>query len=108
MKAITEERLREILSSFDGLSGDVVCSKQSMLEYLIGYQLEEIDTLTVPKLRPMCDAPKVEDILVKIKDKDKLVQAFCDDGLCYAHENWFVLDAFEGWIPMPIYKPEEK
>lgn len=58
------------------------------------------DTLTVSKLRPMCDAKEGEQILA-FKINEKVFLNIC----CPDITNEFC-KAFSGWIPMPIYKPE--
>lgn len=93
MKVITEERLREL------------CKKNAFTSFLLD-ELQELDTLTVTRLRPMSEAPIRGDILVKMKQGSRLMKGFCDDGLFYVPGNHFKLDECEGFIPMPRYEPE--
>lgn len=103
MKYISENKLRSAASE----CGKIHPAIEEFLLGISGELGEELDELTVTKLRPMSEAPIREDILTKIKDTDRLIESFCDDGLCYIHNNYFILDQCEGWIPMPQYKPEE-
>lgn len=100
MKVITEESLRELQRK---------CPNQPArcgLQWAID-QCQELDTLTVTRLRPMSEAPIRGDILVKMKQGSRLREGFCDDGLFYVPGNHFKLDECEGFIPMPRYEPEK-
>ena len=70
---------------------------------------EEIDTLTVSRLRPMSDAMEDDDVLVKVRGESKLKAASVFEGkfidiFCDQIHN----ETIEGIVLMPIYKPEKE
>jgi hypothetical protein len=103
MKVITEERLREI---FEAESDRGIVSVKDLLNH----ELQEIDALTVSKLRPMCDA-SIDDqtILCVGKTYNTFLKVYFD-GVHYKddHDDLYDKEYFIGWIPMPIYKPEKE
>jgi len=103
MKVITEKVLREYIEQI-GDGGVVYAASLINL-------LEEIDTLTVSKLRPMCDAPNDESIIFLAKSdfNDELEEAWSTGGGEFSTSQSLDLriDVFEGWIPKPSYKPEK-
>lgn len=92
MKAITEERLRRFRETCDPRD-------RYALDTLIK-ECQELDTLTVTKLRPMSDIPIGEIVLMKIKLMDSFYATVISED--------DYLDGCEGWLPMPTYKPEKK
>jgi hypothetical protein len=100
MKVITEERLKEYIKT-NGSGGLVYCS--ALLN-----ELQEIDTLTVSKLRPMVDAPIDDETILCIGDRYNTFLKVYFDGEYYKddHNDIYDKEYFIGWIPMPIYKPE--
>ena len=122
MKVITEERLREKLnkqidkialknSQFINDPPSVENIKAMMLAELIN-ELQELDTLTVTRLRPMCDAPRDEQILIKLKKSDGLMTVGKIDShtptiIWRSSHSYCVIDDSEGWQPMPRYEPEK-
>lgn len=106
MKAITEERLRELLNSGEFSNFN---RERNLLVTLLSH-VEEIDILTVSRLRPMCDAP-IDDqtILCVGKTYNTFLKVYFD-GVHYKddHDDLYDKEYFIGWIPMPIYKPEKE
>lgn len=86
--------------------------ERNFVEYLLDHELQEIDTLTVSNLRPMCDAKDFEDVIAYKKFGEKslgFIVYRADDGLYYSRENTeIVYKDYQliGYIPMPVYKPE--
>ena len=104
MKVITEERLLALLDSEKSYYFNMAVRR------LLTNELEEIDTLTVSKLRPMCDAPiDDETILCVGKTYNTFLKVYFD-GVYYKddHDDLYDKEYFIGWIPMPIYKPEKE
>ncbi len=100
MKALTEERLREIKESMpDGTS-------KLFIHTLIG-MCKEIDTLTVDKLRPMYDAPLDDETILCVGRKYNTFIKVYYDGVHYKddHNELYNYEDFIGWIPYPVYKP---
>lgn len=105
MKVITEERLMYLIEN-DGDGSKVYCTVSTA-------DLEELDTLTVTKLRPMSEAQRKppqfilacnhHNELFKVQYVVQYGRWFLEDG----HTS-FKDDALIGWIPMPTYNPEEK
>lgn len=93
MKVIKEERLLALLDSEKSYYFNMAVRR------LLTNELKEIDTLTVSKLRPMCDAPINVPILAKFKENEMLL------SVCLSA--YTILSCYEGWLPTPIYKPEE-
>ncbi len=89
MKVITEKKLRKYIKE-NGSGGLVYCSA------LIN-ELEEIDVITVSKLRPMSEVKFRETILLKVKNIDEIYASMiteqCDLSTC------------EGWVPITSYRP---
>lgn len=127
MKVITEGKLREIINGIDktidnkfpngGYIADMTrSSTKACLESLLsdGF-MEEIDTLTVSKLRPMCEARDEEDafdksILVSYVGCPGVFHVVEQNGSNYwsdGEDDYHSDSEFIGWIPMPIYKPEQ-
>ena len=108
MKVITEEVLDEQIEiSEKMLKSGCIYDIRSLKDYY----LEEIDTLTVSKLRPMSDAPKDESIfLAKHEFNDELEETWSTGGGEFSTSQFSDLriDTFEGWIPKPIYKLEKE
>lgn len=103
MKVITEERFRAYIEKAGG-GGLLYCSQMLNM-------LEEIDTLTVSKLRPMVDAPNDGSIfLAKHEFNDELEETWSTGGGEFSTSQFCDLriDTFDGWIPKPIYKPEKE
>jgi hypothetical protein len=102
MKAITLEMLlakRELLND----KRNIQCSYLDGKKYLINELIEtckEIDTLTFSKLRPMSEAPINIPILAKYIKSDELL------SIRLSADSKF--RCYEGWLPMPIYKPEKE
>ena len=93
MKCISQERLKEIAAILK-----IGMLEKCLIESLVA-ECQEIDTLTVSKLRPMCDAPKNIPILSKYNGNERLL------SVCLSADS--TLPHYEGWLPIPIYKPEE-
>lgn len=102
MKVITEKRLRELSENCSPLF-------QRAFKWLLHVECQELDTLTVTRLRPMSEAPEIQ------------VNKFCAYALVqFEHISTFQIRRFElykgwtdtdlhlalGWIPMPRYEPE--
>lgn len=103
MKVITEEGLREFLSEISQFTPDEIL----WLADNLSSKFEEIDTLTVSKLRPMCDAPNDVEFLVMLNTEDSFHECrFAPDGRVSIGAMLFKIDYCIGWIPKPIYKPE--
>jgi len=105
MKAITEERLRELI--YSGEFSNLI-RERNLLVRLLSH-VEEIDTLTVSKLRPMEDAQEDDEVLVKVLGDSKLKAASVFEGkfidnLCDEIDKRTI----EGIAQMPIYKPEKE
>ena len=67
------------------------------------------DQLIVTKLRPMSEDPgRDEDVLLYLKNRKEFVIGWREDrGRYYvSDEVYLTVDKLEGWIPIPIYKPE--
>lgn len=91
MKVITEEKLRKYIKK-NGSGGFVYCSA-------LMSELEDIDQITVSRLRPMSEVKFNEAILIKVKGIDEMYLSIitdqCDLSTC------------EGWVPVTLYKPTE-
>ena len=104
MKVITEERLDHLIKT-DGDGSMVYCTVSRA-------DLQEIDQLTVTRLRPMSEAPEDDWFIAYDLDGnlcqaqrscDKYIRIFKDGFI----EDWCQSDDFIGWIPLPTYKPEQ-
>lgn len=125
MKVITEERLKEKLkeqidklafknNQFMSDSPYVENIKAVIFNELIN-ELQELDTLTVTRLRPMIEAPITDEGMKKVKTIlawhifEQMfipIWVFSDGGAMTEGES-FNIKEFEGWIPMPRYEPEK-
>ena len=103
MKVITEERLADIFATR--------FINEETQQLLIN-ECQELNTLTVTRLRPMSDAPRNGvSFLTATKLNNCMVKAYWCDG----HRAFYIYDygqAFheyelEGFIPMPRYEPEK-
>lgn len=105
MKYISEERLREIVVNSDDLS-------EAELFYinLLINECQELDTLEVSKLRPMCEAPRDESPFLaspSYNNSEYLKETYFN-GEYFSYEGYELDQSdFKGWIPMPTYKPEQ-
>jgi hypothetical protein len=105
MRVITEERLRELLP-WPEQDQDVADGLNLAIE-----ECQEVDTLTVSKLRPMSGAPRDGSSFLGGFDNDKgrLYEcAFDSIGNIWIGELFYKPDRLSGWVPMPTYKPGEK
>lgn len=106
MKVITEERLKEIYE-------DIANSGVRVVLYMLMQECKE--TLTVSNLRPMREARDEEDaydkrILVSYVDYPGVFHVVEQNGSNYwsdGEDDYHSDSEFIGWIPLPIYKPEE-
>lgn len=110
MKVITEERLAEILNY--PIDGEV--SGEALLHHLINNECQELDTLTVTRLRPMSDLMSINDysyFVLAFKDsKQEFVrvrQSSNDEVFCADTGKFHNINQFSGFIPMPRYEPEK-
>lgn len=109
MKVITEERLRKFIG--EGNDNKKLEFTGLKLKLILNSLLEEIDTLTVSKLRPMVDAPNDGSIfLAKHEFNDELEETWSTGGGEFSTSQFCDLriDTFDGWIPKPIYKSEKE
>lgn len=126
MKVITEERLREIINDIDktvdnkfpngGYIADMTrSSTKACLESLLsdGF-MEEIDTLTVSKLRSMSEAighcGNIQVYFEYLEEPGFEYYTFDVIRCTYLHKDGseLVLDGCtKGWIPGVEYKPEQ-
>lgn len=107
MEVITRKGLKELLSEISQFTPDEII----WIADKLSSKLEEIDTLTVDKLRPMCDARRDGDksFLVKLKGIKFLREGYFDSlNHIWIGGEYFPLDRCEGWIPMPIYEPRSE
>lgn len=105
MKVITEERLREWQNT-NGVYKELF---QKLIE-----ECQELDTLTVDRLLPMCEAPITDEGMRQVKKIlawhicEQMfipIWVFADGGAMTEGES-FNIKEFEGFIPMPRYEPE--
>ena len=112
MEVITKERLiakQELLEDKNNRPCEYLDGKQYLIDELIE-SCEEIDTLTVSKLRPMSEAPMNGKFILACNSSNHFEKVFFNDE----YERWFLeesnecygTDKLRGWIPMPTYKPE--
>ena len=109
MKVMTEERFKELIGLDE--AGDYVACINDILE-----EFQELDQLTVTRLRPMSelvDSDEV-DVLAFNSRLGRFIhfayQNHMDDWWVYEFDYSFKLLGdydFEGWIPMPKYEPEQ-
>jgi len=104
MKVITEERYKDFLSEISQFTPDEIL----WLADNLSSKFEEIDTLTVSKLRPMVDAPKTgESFLVCFAGSNSLYEGYFDTfGNVWVGDQYYKSDLCIGWEHIPIYKPE--
>ena len=110
MKVITEEEVNFICNVIDGVEDRLDdFDKRNIITLLRGH-LEEIDTLTVTKLRPMVDAPVDDETILCVGDSYNTFLKVYFDGEYYKddHNDIYDKEYFIGWVPMPIYKPEKE
>jgi len=75
---------------------------------------EEIDTLTVSRLRPMVDLMKMNDHITEVwaarnsGNFHKIRQSGSNEVYCYEMCKYLPDSQFIGWLPIPIYKPEKE
>jgi len=102
MKVIKEEILRELIR------GHNIDHEHKEIAADLIDSLEEIDTLAVSKLRPMCDAPKDGcSFLVAFNGSTRLHEAYFDSlGNLWSGDQYYKSDLCIGWEHIPIYKPE--
>jgi len=105
MKVITEKELIEHRNNLLRQDKNIAAC---LVNDLIG-EFKEIDTLTVSKLRPMCDEPEIPSgkfsVHVLVYFMDMSTPSIKRVDL----HNGFDSDAMRngiGWIPIPTYKPE--
>lgn len=110
MKIITEERLLALLDSEKSYYFNMAVRR------LLTNELEEIDTLTVSKLRPMSDAPRDgEYFMAYCHPTEQKIGMFFpyrydEDIDTYVDEDdeEMCVDVVLGWIPSPTFKPEKE
>ncbi len=106
MKIITEERLKEISNN---LLKAIMTEEHEIVEILLHDHMQELDTLIVSKLRPMCDALVCNDPMAAYHIKEKRMLQIEFDCLT---GKWDTLigqcedSEFSGFELMPTYKPE--
>lgn len=101
MKAIPEQKVLKLMR---GLNLDY---EHKEIAASIIEALEEIDTLTVSKLRPMCDAPDDINILVEHDFSNIMTEsrAMPNKRLIITAGGFEVsYDDCDGWLPIPTYK----
>ena len=107
MKVITEERLILLRNNLAETGKN---KEACLIDYLITDVLKEIDILTVSKLRPIVDAPIDDETILCVGERYNTFLKVYFDGVYYKddHDDLYDKGYFIGWIPMPIYKPEEE
>lgn len=109
MKVITEETL-EAFKLNDNYTGH-----QLEVVYDLIDVMQELDTLTVNKLRPMCDLLKLKDYKTEIlatRDSEtfmRIRQSSDDEVYCFKLGKYFQSSQFIGWVhaPAPVIILEE-
>jgi len=112
MKVITEERYKDFLSEISQFTPDEIL----WLADNLSSKFEEIDTLTVSKLRPMSDAPMDgEYFMAYCHPTEQKIGMFFpyrydEDIDTYVDEDdeEMCVDVVLGWIPSPTFKPEKE
>ncbi len=113
MRVITEETLKILRDKAPSTSANPMHLQgcKDMLDEIIkedGFW-EEIDQLTVTKLRPMSDAPIDEPIHIIPKGFKRFkIMVMWEGGnkwWCVEDECYYEEDELMGWIPSPTYKP---
>lgn len=107
MKVITENALISIQRKAKTIM------ERTVLNIAIA-NCQELDTLTVSKLRPMSEAvsdpnKRYNSYLFKKFNREGLEQGqFDTSGKIWIHGREYFSDELEGWIPIPVYKPEQE
>ena len=109
MKAIPEKRLKELIYSGEFSNFN---RERNLLLTLLN-NTEEIDTLTVSKLWPMCDAPKDGTRFLGyyngvMCEYFEILKYSTKSGKLRSCSDEFNEEDVLGWIPMPSYKPEKE
>jgi hypothetical protein len=109
MKVITEEWLRRKFTEYIKSPNFGMQLRSLVIRELLK-ECQELDNLKVTLLRPMVDAPKACNFLIKKKCAEGLTEA-C---LSIPNHVWdrglkinLLIDECEGWLPLPLYKPEQ-
>lgn len=102
MKVIKEEFLMQCIKQ---VGEDNLIRAESLINLL-----EEIDTLTVSKLRPMCEAREqnIKRVLVCYFGFSNVFHIVEQNGDKYwtdGEDDYHSDNEFIGWLPLPIYKP---
>lgn len=112
MKVITEERLRERFEESQHKYLKAPLERiyepnavMNTLHELID-ECQELDTLTVTRLRPMSDAPDHEYSLFVHKEGRRPTEGYKNDLSIVIDGEPIPSACFAGWIPMPRYEPE--
>jgi len=120
MKVITEERLREVLNGDANykMSAPYINAQRKLLVAMID-QCQELDTLTVTRLRPMSDAPR-DGRYIRVYWETGFPGEWCDDFVFWNErfqgwerdwvdpEDEVLQDRnFDGFIDLPRYEPEK-
>lgn len=104
MRVITEDDLREKMRGMRSYQDDY-----ALMEELIE-ECQEIDQLTVIKLRPMSEAV-IFDYVHGFTKPDGLCYEICSDGegkfWVTGSNTYFEEKDLFGWFPKPTYKPEQ-
>lgn len=107
MKVITEEDLIARRNKFLKQGKNIAaCIVDELL-----YECKEIDALTVSELRPMSEVPENEFVLCFVNEEknfERLIKRPYLRHMTDEDDEWhFSFHLLGGWIPMPLYKPEE-
>ena len=109
MRVIKKKTLKRLIRLYEEIEID--WKQREGFEKIIN-DIKETDTLTVSKLRPMCEAPiNSEKFIALIKSNRNFIiissfgnsGKYWTDGCC---NDLMINDEFIGWLPLPIYKPE--
>lgn len=116
MRVITEEMLdkkyedaKQKYAECDMSQMYVFAREITVIEQLIT-EFQELDQLTVSKLRPMSELTiPYESVLIKIKENDLLQEGYVTDEMdhVWIGEMFCLKNECDGWIPLPQYKPEQ-
>ena len=101
MRVITEEM-------FNNINPNMYSSHLDIYDD-IAILLQEIDTLTVSKLRPMSEVP-VDEFVLCLTKETKLFECMVKrpnfNWMTDDNDDWsFKFDELLGWLPMIVYKP---
>lgn len=115
MKVIKEETLRGLINKIIDRENNAKDEKDRFIFGVMRLQCaeiikacQELDTLTVDRLRPMSEAPMDESIILAFNkyEKDFVKAFFIADDWCVPEFDFTPLESdFEGWLPMPRYEP---